>query len=196
MKNIKRLLSMLLVLSITMSLIIVPNTAYADLGDNDYLVADFTKNDSAISSLKFTKDTEVCYEDDKQSAKWLTSGKFKSTGSGIYYLDGAAGRTVDLSAMVSLHIIMNNAENVGNELNIVFRNAASTQGYFQKKIALDWTGWKEIIIPLSEFGKKIFHGMKFRKFNSTMQGGVQHLKLTLLYILTVFGLRESQFLKQ
>ena len=147
MQKVKLVFSLILVLCITTSMIVMPETVFAGIGENDYLVADFTDS-TVISALNFTKDTEIYYENRGQSAKWTTSGSLSNKNSGQYYLSGSSTQTVDLSGMRSAHLIMYNEKSVGNQLNVLFHSAV---GYFKGAIDLDWTGWKEIIIPISEF---------------------------------------------
>lgn len=150
MQKIKRFFSILLALSLGAGMLAMPVAVSAEPGENDFLIADFTQSGVA-AAFGFTEDTQTYYEDGGRSARWATSGSLNNKNSGIYYLSGSSEQTVDLTGMTALHMLMYNEEDVGNQMNILLN---TPPGYFNTQIDLDWTGWKEIVIPLSDFGKK------------------------------------------
>lgn len=145
----RRLFSILLAISIAARLLPLGMSAAAEIGDGDFLVADFTLA-ADISSFGFKKNTDVTYENRGSSACWQTSGNLGNKNTEKHRLDKSAA-TVDLSGMKALHILMYNEENVRNQMNILLN---TPPGYFSAKIDLDWVGWKDIVIPLSDFSPK------------------------------------------
>ena len=167
MNKAKRIYSILLILSFVMSMLVIPVGAAASVGENDILVADFSSDATAISTFKFTKDTETTYNGAAMSGKWLTSGRTDNGPSGKLYFN-TDNSAVDLTGMEKVHIIMNNEKNVGNKINVLFYSTGDT--YFNMQLDLDWEGWKELVIPMSEFGGKngTWDNVIFVTFN---QGG-------------------------
>ncbi len=150
MGKIKRFFSIVLAVNIIFAMTVFEPLASVAAENRVFPVADFTV-DADISAFGFSKNTTVYYESRNASACWETGGSLNSKNTSKFPLGATETTAVDLSGMKSLHILMKNIANVGNQMNILFFTEA---GYFRAVTNLDFTGWKEVVISLSDIAEK------------------------------------------
>lgn len=150
--QLRKVIAIFMVMQIfTISLGFTGTAQEASVDSEDIILGKFD-TDSAINNWGLTKSTDVIRMYDR-SAKWVCANvdsttKLYSTHS------NPSGFPADLTGYTMFNAWIYLPEAFGSNVSICMMSDQSNgNNYYLYQLVLDWTGWKKISIPFSEFIK-------------------------------------------
>ena len=149
----KRLFGLFLILSV-LSAIFTAFPATASAVEDEVVLIDFTKSEtiSALAMNALTEDSLIVAPGKAASAKWDWN---KSVNS-IVATETNGFTSTDWSMYQAVKISIYSSEATGERITVVPTVAADNlkSGYYLAEFKLDFTGWKDVIIPKASFEAK------------------------------------------